>query len=133
MRRFPGVLAVLLAGATLGAACGGRGAATPTPPPAPQLQTGADPTAVGISPADLCLETVVIRDRKPAPATLTIKAPCRVMFTNRDAEPVRIGTSFFQLGPLGKDESWVQTFREPGTYQWTDANDPTITGTIVVQ
>lgn len=118
------------------AACntGAPPVATPAVLPAPQpIGGGNDPAASGINPADLCLESQVVRDGKVTPATISAKAPCRIMFTNRDETPVQITGQGIQIGPLGKDESWVQSFRQPGTYTWADLTNPSIAGTIVIQ
>lgn len=138
MRRLSPTLLIVFSALSLSlAGCNAGGPAAPTATATGPLQaqplTGTDPTAIGVNPADLCLESQVVRDRQVTPATVTVKAPCRIMFTNRDETPVQISGQGFQIGPLGKDESWVQSFRQPGTYAWADSNTPAITGTIVVQ
>jgi len=137
MRRIHTSLLVALASLLplVASGCANATPATPTATAPLQAQplTGVDPTAIGVNRADLCLESQVVRDGKVTPATVTVKAPCRIMFTNRDEKPIQITGQGFQIGPLGKDESWVQSFPRPGSYAWADAGTPAIAGTIVVQ
>ncbi len=96
-----------------------------TPPPAPQV--------AGTAPSgNLCLETVTIQGRKATPDKLTMKAPCRVLFTNRDPEPVQLQGPGFVLPEMNKDDSWVQTFAEPGTYAWVDVKSDTVKGVLIL-
>ena len=39
----------------------------------------------------------------------------------------------FDSGPLGESDTYSATFQKPGTYTFTEKNDPNIKGTIVVQ
>ncbi|GEM_PF-2587692 len=129
-------LALLVIAAGL-AACTGGPVSTPvagtpalpavgpgTPPPAPQV--------AGTAPSgNLCLETVTIQARKATPDKLTMKAPCRVLFTNRDPEPIQLQGPGFVLPEMNKDDSWVQTFATPGTYEWMDVKSD-IKGTLIL-
>ena len=80
----------------------------------------------------LTASIVAVQNRKASPETLQVKAPCRILFTNRDEQPLQVMGPNFIIQALGKDESWVQTFREPGTIAWVDGNDPNVRGIIVV-
>lgn len=124
-------MSLLLAGLLTAAACQSQPAPTPAAP-TPAAPVPAGTPGPDTSNAVLCLESVAVQNRKPVPERLTVKAPCRILFTNRDEQPVQFMGPNFIIGELKKDESWVQTFRDPGNYPWSDGNDPNVKGTIIV-
>lgn len=74
------------------------------------------------------------------PSRLTVKAPCAVLFTNRDDAVVQIqgndvsapGGSFI-LGEMGKDQSWAHTYKEPGEFEYWNTKNPSMKGVVLVQ
>jgi plastocyanin len=70
------------------------------------------------------------------PQTLTIKAGDTVKWTNLESVPHRLasnsGNEINSL-TLGEDEVYAHTFTAAGTYNYHDAIDQYMTGTIIVQ
>lgn len=84
----------------------------------------------------MCVDGITIRDGKVTPDRLVVKAPCAVLFTNRDDPVVQIqgqDATPFTLGEMGKDQSWAHTYKNPGQYEWFNTKDPALRGTVVVQ
>lgn len=83
---------------------------------------------------------VTIREGRLVPSRLTVKAPCAVLFTNRDDAVVQIqgndvsapGGSFI-LGEMGKDQSWAHTYKEPGEFEYWNTKNPSMKGVVLVQ
>ena len=114
---------VMLAGVVGVTACTGE---TRSSPPTP--------TPLGGQPAPApCVDSIVIKDGRPAPERLVIRPNCAVLFTNRDEAVVQIQGHDFLLGEMGRDQSWAHTYREAGVFEYFDAKDPRVRGTVVVQ
>lgn len=130
--QLPRAAAVLAAG-LLFAACQQQPPSSPTPA-APPTQAAPQPTGGSPVPTDaaLCLESIAVQNRKATPETLQVKVGCRILFTNRDEQPLQVMGPNFIIQALGKDESWVRAFSEPGTIAWVDGNDPNVRGIIIV-
>jgi plastocyanin len=72
-----------------------------------------------------------------APATLTVPAGAKVIWTNRDSEPHTVLAAepkgLFKSQALDIDDSFSFTFDKPGTYTYFCSIHPHMTGTIVVK
>jgi plastocyanin len=80
--------------------------------------------------------TVVIRNFAFQPATLTVTAGSKVVWTNRDEEPhlvVSAGAQFPASPALDTDDSYATTFAKPGTYTYFCSIHPHMVGTIIVK
>jgi plastocyanin len=80
--------------------------------------------------------TVVIRNFSFQPATLTVAAGSKVVWTNRDEEPhlvVSAGAQFPASPALDTDDSYATTFAKPGTYTYFCSIHPHMVGTIIVK
>ena len=79
--------------------------------------------------------TVVIKDFRFAPTSLTIRAGSPVLFVNYDEEPHSVvsDTGLFRSGALDTGEKYSFRFDKPGTYHFSCSIHPRMGGTIVVQ
>ena len=94
--------------------------------------TAAAPTSIAPL-SQICIETVVIQGGKVIPETLTVKAPCVVLFSNRDDAVHQIQGHDFLLGEIGKDQSWAHTYNDPGSFPYLSTKDPALRGRVIVQ
>ena len=117
------------------ACAGGRAPAPATVPATVPATPPASPTAAGAptTSSNICIESIEIRDGKIARPRLVVKAPCAVLFTNRDDAVVQIQGHDFLLGEMGKDQSWAHTYRDPGQFEYFNAKDPSLRGAVLVQ
>ncbi len=74
---------------------------------------------------------MVITGGRFQPERLTVPKGCAVMFTNRDDAVEQIAGPDFTLGEIGKDQSWVRTYREAGTFEFHSTKS-SLKGTITV-
>lgn len=81
-------------------------------------------------------QQIEIRNFAFAPATLTVPAGTRVVWTNQDEEPHVItsaGSLFASSKGLDTSDSYAVTFSKPGTYAYYCSIHPMMVGTIIVQ
>jgi plastocyanin len=81
-------------------------------------------------------QQIEIRNFAFAPATLTVQAGTRVVWTNQDEEPHVItsaGSLFASSKGLDTSDSYAVTFSKPGTYAYYCSIHPMMVGTIIVQ
>jgi plastocyanin len=94
-------------------------------------------TAAGASVSKaMRTQQVEIRNFAFAPATLTVPAGTRVVWTNRDEEPHVItsaGAQFASSKGMDTSDSYAVTFSKPGTYAYYCSIHPMMVGTIIVQ
>lgn len=78
---------------------------------------------------------ISIEDFVYGPAVLTIPAGGTVTWTNHDEEThtVTSTTGAFRSAGLGHDETFIQTFAQPGTYAYFCALHPQMKATVVVR
>jgi plastocyanin len=80
---------------------------------------------------------VVINDFTFGPATLTVAAGTKVVWTNDDADPHTVVSEtdpkLFKSPPLDTGETFAFTFDKPGTYRYFCSVHPHMQGTVVVQ
>lgn len=115
------------------AACG-RGAAMPPASPAASPAQQPSPVAAPTQqPGQPCIESMVMREGKFAPVRLVIRTNCAVLFTNRDEALIQIQGHDFTLGEMGKDQAWAHTYKEPGSFEIFNTNNPAQRAAVVVQ
>lgn len=81
-------------------------------------------------------QQVEIRNFAFAPATLTVPAGTRVVWTNQDEEPHVItsaGALFASSKGMDTSDSYAVTFSKPGTYAYYCSIHPMMVGTIIVR
>lgn len=127
----------------------GRGFARPHAPrwhPGALLVMGALCCVIVASPAVFAASTsasrkvqaqqIEIRNFAFAPATLTVPAGTRVVWTNHDEEPHVItsaGSLFASSKGLDTGDSYAVAFSKPGTYAYYCSIHPMMVGTIIVK
>lgn len=67
------------------------------------------------------------------PATLTVKMGDTVTWTNNDSANHQIKSDTFNSAPLSNGQTYSFTFKTAGTYNYSCAIHPSMTGTIIVQ
>jgi plastocyanin len=80
--------------------------------------------------------SVAIRNFAFEPATLTVAAGSKVVWTNRDDEPhlvVSAGGQFHASPALDTDDSYAAVFATPGVYTYFCSIHPHMVGKIVVK
>lgn len=92
-------------------------------------EASADPAATG--------ETVTLERSRFDPQELEVAAGARVTFENLDPYAHTVTSADdssleFDSGELGQDETFAQSFDEPGTYDYFCEIHPTMKGTVVV-
>ena len=79
---------------------------------------------------------VTIKDRKYAPATLTIKAGDSVTWVNKDDHDHTVDAEVeddgFESGNLSNGDTFKHTFPKAGKYKYSCSYHPRMKGTIVV-
>ena len=81
-------------------------------------------------------QQIEIRNFAFAPATLTVPAGTRVVWTNQDEEPHVItsaGSLFASSKGLDTGDAYAVTFSKPGTYAYYCSIHPMMVGTVIVQ
>ena len=79
--------------------------------------------------------TIGIKEFKYGPPVLSVPAGTTVTWVNHDEEPhtVTSATGAFSSAGLVNDDTFVETFTKPGTYQYFCKIHPHMTGTVVVK
>ncbi len=81
-------------------------------------------------------QQIGIRNFAFAPATLSVPAGTRVVWTNQDEEPhvvTSAGSLFASSKGLDTGDSYAVTFSKPGTYAYYCSIHPMMVGTIIVR
>lgn len=95
------------------------------------------PGAAAQSAVPVPAARVAIRNFAFAPATVTVPAGTRVVWTNRDEEPHAIRSADpalpFQSAALDTGETFALTFDKPGRYAYFCSIHPHMVGTVIVQ
>ena len=72
-----------------------------------------------------------------APATITVPAGTRVVWTNRDDIPHTVTSAddpkVMKSKPLDTDDSFAFTFAHPGTYRYFCSLHPHMEGSVIVR
>lgn len=81
------------------------------------------------------LEThiVIIQNKSFSPANLTIKLHDQVEWQNKDSETYKIKGEDWGNVPIEPGESFTQAFETAGTFSYSCALHPELSGTIVVE
>ena len=92
------------------------------------LLAASDGTAAGPAAVD-------IKDFKYGPVQLTVPVGTQVTWTNHDEETHTITSAAGAFGSagLGHDETFSQTFTQPGTYPYFCALHPQMRATVIVR
>jgi plastocyanin len=79
--------------------------------------------------------TIEIKGFKYGPPILSVPVGTTLTWVNHDEEPhtVPSATGAFSSAGLVNDDTFVQTFTKPGTYQYFCAIHPYMKGTLVVK
>lgn len=77
--------------------------------------------------------TIDIQNFSFNPGTLTVKTGSTVTWTNRDSVNHQIKSDTFNSAPLGTNQTYSFTFTTAGTYNYSCAIHPSMTGTVIVQ
>ncbi len=67
------------------------------------------------------------------PGTLTVKAGTTVVWTNQDSVQHQIKADTFNSQRLNQGDSYQFTFSQKGTYSYSCAIHPSMTGTVIVE
>ena len=80
-------------------------------------------------------KAVAISDYTFKPATLTIPAGTRVVWTNKDDDPhtVTADNGSFDSKGLGQGDSYARVFSKPGRYPYHCSAHPFMKGVVVVE
>ena len=91
--------------------------------------------AVTRAPAATGAAAVGIKNFKFSPPALTVPVGTTVTWTNQDEDPHTITSAAgaFSSTGLSHDETFTQTFRERGTYQYFCALHPQMRATVIVK
>jgi plastocyanin len=126
------LVAAILSVAFSVAACSQSHSETPAVAQAEAVLTG----ATGAGNASAATGAITIKDFAFEPATLTISAGSKVVWTNRDEEPhliVSADGQFHKSQALDTDDSYAAVFAKPGTYTYFCSIHPHMVGKIIVK
>ncbi|MEX2722526.1 MAG: hypothetical protein Q6367_001420 [Candidatus Freyarchaeota archaeon] len=76
---------------------------------------------------------VFIEEGKVTPKTLEIKVHDQVRWFNKDNKIHQIVGEGWGNVPIAPGENFTRSFNQPGEYPYSDNNDPTIKGLIIVK
>ena len=136
VRRRSGVVALALAAGGLLGACGGDGDDASSL--APETPASEAPTDESSTPSGDAAEPVVEIERsRYSPTELEVGTGTTVEFVNLDAVDHTVTSAEdspveFDSGTFGQDETFTQTFDEPGTYGYFCQIHPTMRASVVV-
>ncbi len=94
---------------------------------------GTSPTSVANPVSPVAANTINIQNFSFNPAMLTVKKGTSVTWTNNDSAPHQIKSATFNSPELSNGQSFVFTFNEAGTFDYSCAIHPSMTGTIIVE
>lgn len=101
-----------------------------TPPPGGEIPTLSPERKAIISKVET--HVIVIQNKSFSPQNLTIKLHDQVEWQNKDNETYKIKGEGWGNVPIGPEESFTKAFETAGTYPYSCALHPDLTGTIVV-
>jgi plastocyanin len=131
-------LLLALAMASCGSGSSNNGGGDYAPPggsPAASPTATAETTATGTSTA-AATASVMMKNIKFDPDSLTVAAGTTVTWTNEDsvAHTVTSDDGLFDSGNINKGDTFSYTFDKPGTYDYhCTLHPPNMIGTVVVQ
>ena len=99
------------------------------------IAIGAMALLIGVHALAATPPTIEIKEFKYGPPTLSVPAGTTLRWVNHDEEPhtVTSVTGAFGSEGLVNDDTFVQTFTKPGTYQYFCKIHPFMKGTVVVK
>lgn len=99
--------------------------------PSPQQPSTQQPAAQPPTTAEA--NAVTIQNFAFNPGTLTVKQGAKVTWTNQDATTHKIKSDTFNSGDLNQGDTFVFTFQDKGSFEYSCAIHPSMTGKIVVE
>ena len=86
------------------------------------------------APAWASDQQIAIKNHIYTPASVTVTAGTKVTWTNNDADPHTVveENNKFHSGALDTNDTYSETFTEPGTYKYFCTLHPNMTGSITV-
>jgi plastocyanin len=123
------LIAAILSAVLSAAACGEARTGTPAV---------ANAAAISTTKRDTPMATtgITIKDFAFEPATLTVAAGSKVVWTNRDEEPhliVSADGQFHKSPAMDTDDNYAAVFAKPGTYTYFCSIHPHMVGKIIVK
>ncbi|MCL7475238.1 MAG: cupredoxin domain-containing protein [Methanosarcinales archaeon] len=103
--------------------------ATETPTATPTTS----PTATPVSTPRNGLTEVTMEGNAFVPETITIPMKGVVKWTNMDSTPHKIKIIGMVTEDLGEGDSFIWTFNQIGTYEYSCKYHPNMKGTVIVQ
>lgn len=76
--------------------------------------------------------SILIQSFAFSPSMLTVEKGTTVTWTNADRMVYKIKSDSFESGNLNRGDAFSHTFNATGTYNYTEASNPAMKGTIVV-
>lgn len=135
MKNNIGLIAVISALLLTGAGCGSSATNqsvtnnTPVPTnPTPTVTTPQQPTVKTNEPS-----SVTIQNFSFNPVTLNVKKGTTVTWTNNDSVPHQIKSDTFNSDVLSNGQNYSFTFNAAGTFDYSCAIHPSMTGKIIVE
>jgi len=127
----------LIAGTFLLSGCGSpvKAPAVPVtiPSPAPATTSAQTTPTSQTTPVETAQSSAIsIRNFAFNPDTITVKKGATVTWTNNDSAPHQIKSDTFNSGALGNGQSFSYAFENAGTFDYSCAIHPSMTGTITV-
>ena len=98
------------------------------PPPGNNNQTSTNTTTPPASTADVNIQNFAFN-----PAVLTVKAGTTVTWTNNDSATHQIKSDTFNSAGLSRGQKFSHQFNSAGTFNYSCAIHPSMTGQIIVQ
>ena len=97
-------------------------------------QTGSSNNSAGQSAvAPSASNAINIQNFAFNPQETTVKKGTTVTWTNNDSAPHQIKSASFNSSQLGKGQSFSFTFNDAGTFDYSCAIHPSMTGKIIVE
>lgn len=106
--------------------------ASPTTPSSMPTSTTTS-TQQSMQGATVASNVISIQNFSFSPATLTVKKGTTVTWTNNDSVTHQIKSNAFNSSPLSSGQSFSFTFNTAGTFDYSCAIHPSMTGQIIVQ
>jgi plastocyanin len=84
------------------------------------------------SPTNTLTASILIQSFVFSPSSITVAKGTTVTWTNADRMTYKIKSDSFESGSLDRGDEFSHTFNETGTYNYAEASNPAMKGTIIV-
>ena len=98
-----------------------------------QVQPAAQPQATQQTQTAVEANSVTIQNFAFNPDTLTVKQGTKVTWTNQDSTTHKIKSDVFNSSDLSQGDTFAFTFNTKGSFDYSCAIHPSMTGKIVVE